>query len=407
MTACFVRTAFCAAVLVAGSGCFRPAPPESRVRQSNPGLDPKPAGQKLRAPGEPALNQLSLRIDLGHDRSEEADFATPSSEEEALYFEAARDGQAWAQTHLGRIYLSDPHDGERVRRGIEFLQRAAEQNDAEAIYLLAEATADAAAAGPADVTELLTAASQSSAEARAKALDASARFALAKRLTAQRRPAEASSILEGMLEEKTDLPGLHYQAALAAHMAGRKTEAQSLAARALSRGEDSAPLQVLLGVLAVEDKKLAEAAKAFERATRLDPADGIALYNLSEVLREDGRPGEAIEVLQQAQKLEPTRKILALKMRLAQIEAGVGVEELRSEAATRRGKANPSEDWLMTAAAIHLKNGDYAQAAEALRAASDQIGASQTGAILSQDHFFRKFAESDQLADVRQELGLE
>ncbi len=133
----------------------------------------------------------------------------------------------------------------------------------------------------------------------------------------------------------------------------------------------------------------------------------MAFYNQSETLREQGRPKEAIAVLQRAQKLDSKRKLLALKTRLAQLEAGENVEEIKLEVMKRRTDEKQTEDWLITAAAIHLQDGSYRQAIDVLRAACSAMGSNQLRAIFGQDHFFRQFADDEELAEFRDEIGLE
>jgi tetratricopeptide (TPR) repeat protein len=226
-------------------------------------------------------------------------------------------------------------------------------------------------------------------------------------LIEERRPAEALALLDPLLAANPDLPGVRYQAALAAQMTGDGAKASKLAAEAMQRKEETSELQVLVGVLAMQEKKFPEAEKAFARAVELNPSNGIALYNLSEALREQGRPREAIEMLQRAKEIDPKRKLLALKIRLAQLEAGENLDEIELGVVTRQSEDDQTEDWLMTAAAVHLKGGNYRQAIEALRAASAVMGASQVRVVFSDDHFFRQFAADTKMKDFRTEIGLE
>jgi tetratricopeptide (TPR) repeat protein len=226
-------------------------------------------------------------------------------------------------------------------------------------------------------------------------------------LIEERRQAEALALLEPLLAANPDLPGVRYQAALAAQMTGDSAKASKLAAEAMQRKEETSELQVLVGVLAMQEKKFPEAEKAFARAVELNPSNGIALYNLSEVLREQGRPKEAIEVLQRAKEIDPKRKLLALKIRLAQLEAGENLEEIELGVVTRQSEDEQTEDWLMTAAAVHLRGGNYRQAIAALRAASAVMGTSQVRVVFSDDHFFRQFGDRHELAEIRREFGIE
>jgi tetratricopeptide (TPR) repeat protein len=237
--------------------------------------------------------------------------------------------------------------------------------------------------------------------------DPQSQMAKAEGLLEERRPAEALAILENLLRENPELPGTRYQAALAAQRSGDSAKASQLAAEALERKEDTSELQVLIGVMAMQEKNYPEARSAFELAVKLDPASGIALYNLSEALRAEGRPQEAIAKLEKAIELEPERNLLQLKLRLAQMETDQGYEEIEKEVISRQNDEAPTEDWLMTAAAVHLKRGNYRQAGEALRSAKAVAGSNEVRAIFAEDTFFRQFADDRQLADIREELGLE
>jgi tetratricopeptide (TPR) repeat protein len=229
----------------------------------------------------------------------------------------------------------------------------------------------------------------------------------AMKLIDERNPVAALEILEYLLRENTALPGARYQAALAAQLSGDSTKALSLAAQALERKEETSELQVLIGVLAMQDKKYPEAEQAFARAVELEPSNGVALYNLSEALREQGRAQDAIGILEQTIKLEPQRKLLLLKLHLARMESGKGSEEIEAEVISRQIDSEQTWDWLMTTAAVHLKNGNYRQASDAIRAAKEIAGSRTIGPIVAEDHFFRQFTENERLKDVRNELGLE
>ena len=104
--------------------------PAMSFAQQNPGLTVRPSGQTLDGP--PAEEQL---VDLSRPERQQTTLAPATAESD--YFEAAMRGEAWAQTKLGKIYVTATDDPERQRKGIELLQRAAAQKDAEAVYLLA------------------------------------------------------------------------------------------------------------------------------------------------------------------------------------------------------------------------------------------------------------------------------
>lgn len=108
--------------------------PTLSLAQQNPGVSARPSGQTL--DGSQAEEQL---VDLSRPEMEQTALAPTTAESE--YFDAAMRGEAWAQTKLGKIYVGTADDPTRQQRGVELLKQAAEQNDAEAIYMLASLSA--------------------------------------------------------------------------------------------------------------------------------------------------------------------------------------------------------------------------------------------------------------------------
>ena len=235
--------------------------------------------------------------------------------------------------------------------------------------------------------------------------DSPAQFSEARRLLAEQRPGEAWPIFEHLLKEDAGFADLRYHAAVAAHLLGKRDRASSLTAQALKRGEDSTQLQMLIGIMATKEKDFSGAAKAYERALEIDPSNALALYNFSELLREQGRPDEAVEKLKKAIQLKPDQRILRWKIRLAQIETGDGFAEVESQVINRQGKRQQTEDWLITTAAVHLKNRDYRRAEAALRAAKSAIGLQALKTIFSEDRFFRAFSDDKGFKDLRSKLA--
>jgi TPR repeat protein len=121
--------------LLALTACRRPGP---SLADDHPGIDPKPAGQAL-SDKAPMTDPERSVIDLSRPESPGRSF-DPSSEDDVAY-KAAMRGEAWAQTKVGKSYVTALDDPERFQQGLDFLRRAAEENDAEAIYLLATMTA--------------------------------------------------------------------------------------------------------------------------------------------------------------------------------------------------------------------------------------------------------------------------
>jgi enhanced entry protein LpnE len=105
--------------------------PATLWAQQNPGLSAKPSGRSLAEPSAPPAEQP---IDLSRPNPQTT---LQNSSAEELFLDAAMRGEAWAQTKLGKFYIEQSDDPERQQKGIELLQSAAAQKDAEATYLLA------------------------------------------------------------------------------------------------------------------------------------------------------------------------------------------------------------------------------------------------------------------------------
>jgi TPR repeat protein len=106
------------------------------IAQISPGVSVKPTGQTLEGPRPDPSEQP---VDLS--RPEPAPLSFTMTAEEEVFSEPAERGEAWAQTKLGKIYIATPGDPQRLEQGIDLLRSAAEQNDAEAVYLLATLSA--------------------------------------------------------------------------------------------------------------------------------------------------------------------------------------------------------------------------------------------------------------------------
>jgi TPR repeat protein len=142
-------TATMVALLATATGCRRPEP---SLAGNHPGVDPKPSGRTL-SEDAPMSDPERPTIDLTRPESMERSIA-PASENDTAY-EAAIRGEAWAQTKVGKSYVASPDDADRFRQGLDFLRRAAEQDDAEAIYLLATLTATGTGVPPSNIEAYL------------------------------------------------------------------------------------------------------------------------------------------------------------------------------------------------------------------------------------------------------------
>jgi uncharacterized protein len=95
--------------------------------QPNPGLTTKPA---MRAVGE------KLPDKKGATPADLPPLNVPA-EEMKLYGEAAKKGEAWAQTRLAMLLLGSLNNRENTPEAVRLLRAAAVQNDAEALFQLA------------------------------------------------------------------------------------------------------------------------------------------------------------------------------------------------------------------------------------------------------------------------------
>jgi len=211
----------------------------------------------------------------------------------------------------------------------------------------------------------------------------------------QRRPEEALEKFGKALEADGTLPGVRYQMAVAAYQAGDNEAATKYAGEAIAAGENTADAQILLGTMAARDGDHATAGAAFGAAVAADPANAMAYYNWSESLRHQGKSQEALEKLRMALTRSPGEPLYALKQRLARIEAGDNVAGLAEEARAQVNLDPPAGDWLLTAAAIDLANGDSASAARMLEGARLNMQPILFVGILQEDPFFQKY-QSDQ-----------
>lgn len=127
-----VTVATAAVMLAAGVGCRRAAP-DGSLADRHPGLDPKPAERTL-WDGAPLPDPERGTIDLSRPESIGRSF-DPSNTGDPTY-DAAMRGEAWAQREVGKQYVASPEDTVSVDQGVRLLQQAAEQNDAEALFVL-------------------------------------------------------------------------------------------------------------------------------------------------------------------------------------------------------------------------------------------------------------------------------
>ena len=145
--------AVCAVFLNVGAGCRRAAPDDSQADR-HPGLDPKPTGRAL-WDGAPIPDPERGTIDLSRREPEGLNMGLPAADDWVHeVHEAAGRGEAWAQVELGKKYVTEADNAERVQLGIDLLQRAAAQKDAEAAQVLAGLAASGMESQPSGITAM-------------------------------------------------------------------------------------------------------------------------------------------------------------------------------------------------------------------------------------------------------------
>jgi Tfp pilus assembly protein PilF len=139
----------------------------------------------------------------------------------------------------------------------------------------------------------------------------------------------------------TTTEGAPFDAAVAAHRAGRLDEALALYDRAIARGDRRSGAYTNIGVILRQRRRFAAAAAAHRKALELAPGDTGILGNLGNALKDDGQFDEAI----------------AIKRRVVEL-AGATAETLHSLGIALRDAGRLDEADAVFARALALAPGD-------------------------------------------------
>jgi tetratricopeptide (TPR) repeat protein len=199
---------------------------------------------------------------------------------------------------------------------------------------------------------------------------------------------EAKKLYLQAREKDPHLRGVDYQLAVIAFKQKHEDEARRHIAASIKLDEEIANCHTLLGVMLANSGKLEEACSEFEKAIDAQPDDPQPYYDLSETYRREGKPAEAIPPLRAAVQRKPAEPLFALKLRLAEIETGK-TDALRKEAAEELKLTPPTSDWLITAAALAISEGNVPQGAKYMEQAQKGMDQGLFLAIL-QDPFFTR-----------------
>jgi tetratricopeptide (TPR) repeat protein len=203
-------------------------------------------------------------------------------------------------------------------------------------------------------------------------------------------------LLEEAAALNPDTPGLKFQRALQELREGHPRRAAAFARASLAVRQKVADSRTLLGLLALRDKDLPEAENQMRLAIDAEPKNERGYYNLSEVLRWQGRPREALAQLEIAQKLQPRDPVLPLKIRLTHLEIGERLTFIRPK--NPRGSERPDPSWILTEAALALRGGKTEKAAELLDQARSELDPGFFYPLLKEDHFFQSYKSEPALA---------
>lgn len=177
--------------------------------------------------------------------------------------------------------------------------------------------------------------------------------------------ARAQTLLEEVRDAGGQVHGLTLQIAQMAYFRGNFPRVLSLLNESISRGEEVAACYNLRGTLANRTGGVTKGLDSFELAAKLDPFNARYAFFAGEAMRRTGKPLAAAGYLRQAvyRLREPLlESFYRLKVRLALLDLGQE-KEFTGEMATQLALNPPSVDWLFTAAAVELHQGNAAAAA--------------------------------------------
>lgn len=179
--------------------------------------------------------------------------------------------------------------------------------------------------------------------------------------------------------------------------------------RAIAFGEDVDKANYFRGVIATQRRDLPVAARFFEAAANANPFTPEYYYFWGEVLRMDFHPREAITHYEQAALRASSaldEKVCRFKIRMAEAEASESVK-VNAELEKKRSAGPLSVDWLMTAAALRIREGHIDDAVQLLSQARSGTDPGLFAACVKDEVFRDASAKYPEVAEVcRLELNL-
>jgi tetratricopeptide (TPR) repeat protein len=215
---------------------------------------------------------------------------------------------------------------------------------------------------------------------------------------------KAAAIFERLRHGATHINGLDYQSAWLAYQMGDMESAHTLLDRSIVEGENVGESYDLRGLIA-NQRQARHGLHDLEAATQTDPFDAGGFFHWGEALRRLGKPQEAlVHLIQAAERADSpaARATYLLKARLTQIELGQQ-EQFAHELAAEMALPKPPVEWVLTAAAQDMHNGDYPAAVADLNRARQLMDPSQL-ALELRDYFFMEYADKEALKGIYAEI---
>ncbi len=219
---------------------------------------------------------------------------------------------------------------------------------------------------------------------------------------------EMGRLLGQLQSERPGYPGLEMLAARQAQLARRWAEAEVRLSRLSTENAEidnelTAELAFLRARNYAAQRKLLEARNCLDEAIRRDPRRPEFHYEQAELNRRMGRVGDAMAgfdraLARSASGRVPSRTTIDFRRRLMLVETGREAEIGSETYLEELNKANPSGEWVLTAAAVSLHRGQFAAGAQWMQRAR---GLMQPNAYLAaiEDYFFRAHAGRPELKD--------
>ena len=217
-------------------------------------------------------------------------------------------------------------------------------------------------------------------------------------------PKTAIALLTALMAREPNLPGLVRFLADLQVRQGNYIAADNLLLAQVNAGREVGASMYLRAFNAARQRHFDDATKYLQAAMAIDPLAADPYFQMAELLRRQGKWVDAIDYGRQALlRVRPGSGIspatIALKLRLAQIEAGQ-VAEVESALAAASKSTPLAAEWLFTAAALSLQKGNLTGAAEAFAQAREQMPREEFVAWI-EDYFFRLHTGKPELVAFR------